>query len=51
MGIFSFFKKDKKEILDKGLEKSKEGFLSKIARTVAGKSKVDAQVLDDLEEV
>ena len=51
MGIFSFFKKDKKENLDKGLEKTKEGFLSKIARTVVGKSKVDAEVLDDLEEV
>lgn len=51
MGIFSFFKKDKKETLDKGLEKTKEGFLSKIARTVVGKSKVDAEVLDDLEEV
>jgi len=51
MGIFSFFKKEKKETLDKGLEKTKEGFLSKIARTVVGKSKVDAEVLDDLEEV
>jgi len=51
MGIFSFFKKEKKETLDKGLEKTKEGFLSKIARTVDGKSKVDAEVLDDLEEV
>lgn len=51
MGIFSFFKKDKKETLNKGLEKTKEGFLSKIARTVVGKSKVDAEVLDDLEEV
>ena len=51
MGIFNFFKKEKKEVLDKGLEKTKEGFLSKIARTVVGKSKVDAEVLDDLEEV
>ena len=51
MGIFSFFKKEKKEVLDKGLEKTKEGFLSKLARTVVGKSSVDAEVLDDLEEV
>ena len=51
MGIFSFFKKEKKEVLDKGLEKTKEGFLSKLARTVVGKSTVDAEVLDDLEEV
>ena len=51
MGIFSFFKKEKKETLDKGLEKTKEGFLSKLARTVVGKSTVDAEVLDDLEEV
>lgn len=51
MGIFSFFSKEKKESLDKGLEKTKEGFLSKLSRAVVGKSKVDAEVLDDLEEV
>lgn len=51
MGIFSFFSKEKKETLDKGLEKTKEGFFSKIARAVAGKSKVDDEVLDNLEEV
>jgi fused signal recognition particle receptor len=51
MGIFSFFSKNKKETLDKGLEKTKEGFLSKISRAVVGKSKVDAEVLDDLEEI
>ena len=51
MGIFSFFSKEKKEKLDKGLEKTKESVFSKLTRIVAGKSKVDAQVLDDLEEV
>lgn len=47
----SFFTKEKKEDLDKGLEKTKQSFFSKIANTVAGKSKVDEEVLDDLEEV
>lgn len=51
MGIFSFFTRDKKESLDKGLEKTKQGFFSKITRAIAGKSKVDAEVLDNLEEV
>ncbi|WP_027421188.1 signal recognition particle-docking protein FtsY [Crocinitomix catalasitica] len=51
MGIFNFFSKDKKESLDKGLEKTKSSFLSKLTRTVVGKSKVDADVLDELEEV
>ena len=51
MGIFSFFSKEKKEKLDKGLEKTKESVFSKLTRIVAGKSKVDADVLDDLEEV
>ena len=51
MGFFSFFSKEKKETLDKGLEKTKEGFFSKLARAVAGKSKVDDEVLDNLEEV
>lgn len=51
MGLFSFFTKEKKETLDKGLEKTKESMFSKIARAVAGKSKVDAEVLDNLEEV
>lgn len=50
MGLFSFFTKEKKEDLDKGLEKTKEGFLSRITRAVAGKSKVDEEVLDNLEE-
>ncbi|MFM2019314.1 MAG: hypothetical protein RL007_2970 [Bacteroidota bacterium] len=51
MGIFGFFSKEKKESLDQGLSKTKEGFFSKIARAVAGKSTVDADVLDNLEEI
>lgn len=51
MGIFSFFSKDKKENLDKGLSKTKENVFSKLTRIVAGKSRVDEEVLDDLEEV
>jgi fused signal recognition particle receptor len=51
MGIFSFFSKEKKETLDKGLSKTKESVFGKIARAVAGKSKVDDEVLDNLEEV
>lgn len=51
MGIFSFFGKEKKETLDKGLQKTKESVFSKLARVVAGKSKVDDEVLDDLEEI
>lgn len=51
MGIFSFFTREKKESLDKGLEKTKQGFFAKITRAIAGKSKVDAEVLDNLEEV
>ncbi len=51
MGLFSFFSKDKKEVLDKGLEKTKTSVFSKIARAIAGKSTVDDEVLDNLEEV
>ncbi len=52
MGFFKkIFSKDKKESLDKGLEKSKTSFFSKLGKAVAGKSKVDDEVLDDLEEV
>jgi len=51
MGLFDFFSKQKKETLDKGLEKTKESMFSKLSRVVAGKSKVDDDVLDDLEEV
>ena len=51
MGIFNFFSKEKKETLDKGLSKTKENVFSKITRAIAGKSKVDDEVLDNLEEV
>jgi fused signal recognition particle receptor len=51
MGIFSFFSKDKKEKLDQGLSKTKESFFTKVNRAIAGKSKVDDQVLDELEEI
>ncbi|TDG35269.1 signal recognition particle-docking protein FtsY [Pedobacter changchengzhani] len=56
MGLFDFFKKketapEAQEALDKGLEKTKEGFFSKITKAVAGKSSVDDEVLDNLEEV
>lgn len=51
MGLFGFFNKEKKENLDKGLEKTKSSFFSKLSRTIAGKSKVDDEVLDDLEEI
>lgn len=52
MGFFSkFFSKEKKETLDKGLEKTKESFFGKLTRAVAGKDKVDDDVLDNLEEV
>jgi len=51
MGILNFFSKDKKESLDKGLEKTKESFFTKLGRTVVGKSEVDEEVLDELEEV
>lgn len=51
MALFNLFSKGKKETLDKGLEKTKESFFSKLNRAVAGKSKVDEEVLDQLEEV
>lgn len=51
MGFFSFFSKEKKETLDAGLEKTKESFFGKLSRAIAGKSKVDDDVLDNLEEV
>ncbi len=51
MALFNIFSKGKKETLDKGLEKTKESIFSKITRAVAGKSKVDDDVLDELEEV
>jgi len=51
MGLFDLFSKQKKNSLDKGLEKTKESMFSKLSRIVSGKSKVDDDVLDDLEEV
>lgn len=51
MGLFGFFNKSKKETLDKGLEKTKTSVFSKLSRAIAGKSKVDDDVLDNLEEV
>ena len=51
MGLFGLFSKKKKETLDKGLEKTKQSVFDKLARAVAGKSKVDDDVLDNLEEV
>ena len=47
----NIFSKEKKETLDKGLEKTKENFFDKLSKVVVGKSKVDAEVLDNLEEV
>ncbi len=51
MGIFDFFSKEKKQTLDKGLEKTKESVFSKLSRVLVGKSKVDEDVLDKLEEI
>lgn len=51
MKLFGLFGKDKKETLDKGLEKTKQNVFSKLARAVAGKSTVDDDVLDNLEEI
>jgi fused signal recognition particle receptor len=51
MGIFDFFSKEKKESLDKGLEKTKTSFFDQLSKAVVGKSKVDEEVLDDLEEM
>ncbi|MGF1638632.1 MAG: signal recognition particle-docking protein FtsY [Cyclobacteriaceae bacterium] len=51
MALFGFFTKENKESLDKGLEKTKESFFTKLGKAVVGKSKVDEEVLDELEEV
>ena len=51
MGIFGLFGAKRKETLDQGLEKTKQSVFDKLSRAVAGKSKVDDEVLDDLEEV
>ena len=51
MGLLNFFSKEKKESLDKGLEKTKTSIFSRITKAIAGKSTVDAEVLDNLEEI
>lgn len=51
MGFLNFFSKEKKETLDKGLEKTKQGLFDKLKRAVAGRSKIDDDFLDNLEEV
>jgi fused signal recognition particle receptor len=51
MGLFDFFSKEKKERLDEGLDKTRESVFSKLAKAVVGKSSVDDEVLDNLEEV
>jgi fused signal recognition particle receptor len=51
MGFFDFFNKEKKESLDTGLNKTKEGFFSKLTKVIAGKASVDSEVLDNLEEM
>ncbi len=51
MALFGLFSKDKKESLDKGLEKSKETFFNKLGKVLVGKSTVDEEVLDNLEEI
>ncbi len=51
MALFGLFSKEKKETLDKGLEKTNQSFFSKLGKAIVGKSKVDADVLDELEEV
>jgi len=50
MGLFGFFSKEKKEKLDQGLEKTREGVFSKLTKAIVGKSKIDDEVLDNLEE-
>jgi fused signal recognition particle receptor len=51
MGLLGFFSKEQKESLDKGLEKSSKGFFSMLAKAIAGKSQVDEEVLDELENI
>ena len=51
MGFLDIFSKEKKETLDKGLKKTKESFFGKLSRAIAGRSKVDEEVLDNLEEI
>lgn len=51
MGVFGIFSKEKKESLDKGLEKSSQNLFSKLGKAIVGKSKVDDEILDELEEI
>ncbi|MCK5775779.1 MAG: signal recognition particle-docking protein FtsY [Bacteroidales bacterium] len=51
MGLFSFFSKEKKKDLDKGLEKTKSSIFTKLSKSIAGKTTIDDDVLDDLEEI
>ena len=51
MGLLSFFSKEKKENLDKGLDKTRQSVFSKVSRAIVGKSRVDEEVLDNLEEI
>ena len=51
MGIFNFFSKEKKEKLDLGLEKTKTSLFDKISKAIAGKSSIDDDFLDKLEEI
>jgi fused signal recognition particle receptor len=51
MALFGFFSKEYKQTLDKGLEKSRENFFSKLSRAIIGKTKIDDEVLDQLEEI
>ena len=51
MAFFGLFSREKKETLDQGLAKTKENFFSKLAKVLIGKSKVDEEVLDNLEEI
>ncbi len=51
MGFFNIFSKEKKEVLDQGLDATKQTFFSKLSRAIGGKSTVDAEVLDNLEEI
>ncbi len=51
MGIFGFFSKEKKETLDKGLEKTNQNLFSKLGKAIVGKARVDDDILDELEEI
>src|ERR1039457_6095371 len=51
MGLFTIFSKEKKEILDKGLQKTKTNLFSRISKAIIGKTKIDDEVLDKLEEI